>query len=302
MTRIVRLMHMHKLMAPAADELGSGGSGGGGGGGGYGELPTEEQKAEKANADAAKLAADKAAADAVKLAAEGGAKPTDAEAKLLKDVMRHKGRAGELETQLAEVNQRLKQFEGIDAAAVRVMLTEKEEIERKKMEEKGEYDRLVKQMGERHGVERTELLTRVEEANRATQALQVQIAELTVGNAFTSSAFVRDDLTLTPTKARVIYGSHFEYKDGRVVGFDKPVGASDRTMLVSSTSEPLSFEKALLSIIEADPDKDHLLRSKMKTGAASSSAKGVKKSSEPEKSTMSSVERIAAGLKTLAKA
>lgn len=292
MTRIQRLMKLHRLQGPAgeggSDTGGTGsGDGQGGGEGGEGGQGAGEGEGEGEGSEGGKGAGQ-------------GGKPSDSEAKLLKDVMKHKTRAGELETQLTQVNERLKAFEGIDANAVRAMLKEKEEIERKKLEEKGEYDRLVKQMGERHGTEKSELLQKIEESVRAAQALQQQIAELTVGNAFNSSTFVRDDLTLTPTKARVIYGAHFEFKDGKVVGYDKPAGAADRTMLVSSTSEPLGFETALLKIIEADPDKDHLLRSKMKSGAGSSTAtKGAKKD-QPNTKNLTSVERIANGLKALA--
>lgn len=284
---IKRLMKLHRLL----DVAGEGGSNTGGTGTGAGG------EGESAEAKAAKEAADAAAA--AKAAEGSAAKPSDAEAKLLKDAMKHKTRANELESQLSQVNEKLKSFEGIDLEKVRAMLGEQEEAERKKLESKGEYDRLVKQMGERHTTEKTQLQQQIEDAQRAGSSLQQQIADLTVGGSFGSSAFVRDDLTLTPAKARVIYGAHFEFKDGKVIGFDKPSGASDRTMLVSSAGDALGFDEALQKIVDADPDRDHLIRSKMKPGAGSgTNTKGVKK--EVNTRELTSIERIASGLKTLA--
>lgn len=284
--RIQRLMKLHRLM----EQAGEGGSDTGGTG---------------TSADA--VAAATAAAEAAALAAAETAKTTpkvsDAEAKLLKDTMKHKTRATELEAQLAQANEKLKAAEGIDLDKARTMLAEQEEIERKRLESKGDYDRLTKQMGERHTTEKTALQAQIEESNRTSGTLKQQIAELTVGAAFAQSKFVQEDLTLTPTKARVIYGSHFEFKDGKVVGFDKPSGASDRTVLVDATGEALGFEDAMLKIVEADPDRDQLIRSKMKPGAGSSTApKGAKKIESNPAAQLSSVDKIAAGLKALAKA
>lgn len=249
---------------------------------------------------AAAAAAETAASKAAALAAAAVAKPSEAEAKLLKDMMKQKTRASELEVQLAAVSEKLKTFEGIDAAKVKTLMAEQEEIERKRLIAEGDFDRLTKQMAERHTAEKTTMLEQIAVAVGNTKSLQQQIADLTVGGSFTSSKFVTEELTLTPSKARVIYGAHFEFKDGAVVGFDKPVGASDRTMLVNSTGNALSFEDAMKKIVEADPDRDELIRSKMKPGAGSSATKPAKKSDSEQSSSMTGVEKIAAGLKALA--
>ena len=287
MLRIQQLMKLHNLMNAA-------GSDGSDAGGGQAQAPTS------ANATDAGKKDDKAPEDGAGAHKAQPNKPSDAEAKLLKEVMKHKARTQELEASLSQVSEKVKSFEGIDLEKARTMLAEQEEAERKRLESKGEYDRLVKQMGERHSGEKSVLEKQIDESNKAAAALKQQIADLTIGSAFTSSKFVQEDLTLTPNKARVIYGSHFEFKDGKVVGFDKPAGASDRTVLVDSLGEPLNFEGAMLKIVEADADRDQLIRSKMKPGAGSvTTPKGAKVSSQPTH--MTSVDRIAAGLKALAK-
>lgn len=277
------------------EPAGEGGSDTGGTGTG------EDAAAIAAAAAASVTATASAAAAAAATEAAKGVKPTDAEAKLLRDVMKQKTRNTELETTLAQVTEKLKSFEGIDLEKARVMLAEQEEAEQKRLIAAGDFDRLTKQMGERHTAEKTTLVQQLEERNALTSTLQRQIADLTVGSSFASSKFVGEDLTLTPSKARVIYGSHFEFKDGKVVGYDKPAGASDRTVLVDATGTVLGFEEAMRKIVDADPDKDQLIRSKMKAGAGSTTTKGAKQAVSEQKTQLSGVERIALGLKALAK-
>lgn len=231
--------------------------------------------------------------------AGGKAKPTDAEAKLLREVMEKKAKLDEATTKLSALEAKLKDFEGIDPVKIKAMLTEQEEAERKKAEARGEYDRLIAQMGDKHRAEIEAVNGRVKEKESELTRLQTQIAELTVGQAFSGSGFIKDELNMTVNKARVVYGPHFEFKDGNVVAYDKPAGASDRTPLVDSTGKPLNFDAALKALVEADPDKDFLLRSKVKPGAGSAPPTKVK--GKQEERQMSSIDKIAAGLKKLAK-
>ncbi len=297
-------MKLHKLLDKAgeggSDTGGTGTASGGTGdvsqtgneGGEGGEKSGDETKAEGGEAGEA------GAGDKPKL--------SDADAKLLKDLMAQKTRAKTLETELVDAKKRLADFEGVDPAKARKLLADEEEAARKAAEARGEYDRLLAQMGERHQTEQAALSARLGDSQTLVATLQKDIAELTVGSAFAGSAFVTSDLTLTANKARVIYGAHFEYKDGKVVGYDKPAGASDRTLLVSSTGEALSFDEALRALVDKDPDRDRLLRGKAKSGAGSSTVtKGAKAATEladkSASSKLSPAAKISAGLKALAK-
>lgn len=292
--KIKRLMMLHRLMKPAGEEgsdtggTGTGTGDGQGAGAGEGGASGEGQGGTGGEGKPAE--------------GEGkGGKPTDAEAKLLRDVMKAKERARALEAELEAARDAAKKFDGIDPEKARKILNEQEEAERNAALARGEFDRLTKQMADRHAAEQQRLKEQLEEGTRAAQTLQAQIAELTVGNSFSGSKFVADELTLTPSKARVIYGSHFEFKDGKVVGYDKPAGASDRTPLVDSMGEPLKFDEALRKLIDSDPDKDHLIRAKIKPGAGSgTSTKGAKTGGDSTKG-LTSIEKIAAGLKNIAK-
>lgn len=301
MNRIQRLMKLHKLL----DKAGEGGSDTGGTGTTPGaEGGTGTPASSKEGGEGGEKSGDDG--KGTESGDAGKAGMSDSDAKLLKELMAQKNRAKELATELEGAKKRLSDFDGVDPAKARKLLADEEEAARKAAEARGEYDRLLAQMGERHQAEQAALNGRLSEAQTTVSALQKEIAELTVGSAFSGSAFVSSDLTLTATKARVIYGSHFEYKDGKVVGYDKPAGASDRTLLVSSTGEALSFDEALRALVEKDPDRDRLLRGKAKAGAGSATVtKGAKAATElAEKSAESKLTgaaKIAAGLKKLAK-
>ena len=301
MNRIQRLMKLHKLL----DKVGEGGSDTGGTGTTPGaEGGTNTPASPKEGGEGGEKSGDDGKGTESSDAGKAGM--SDSDAKLLKELMAQKNRAKELAAELEGAKKRLSDFDGVDPAKARKLLADEEEAARKAAEARGEYDRLLAQMGERHQAEQAALNGRLSEAQTTVSALQKEIAELTVGSAFSGSAFVNSDLTLTATKARVIYGSHFEYKDGKVVGYDKPAGASDRTMLVSSTGEALSFDEALRALVEKDPDRDRLLRGKAKAGAGSATVtKGAKAATElAEKSAESKLTgaaKIAAGLKKLAK-
>lgn len=298
MNRIQRLMKLHRLYQ-AAGEHGSvqdGGTGTGGSG------TDEAAVAAAAAAEAEAAAAVAAAAEAAK-----GNKTdlTDGDAALLKDVMKLKEKSKNLQTELAQAKAALENFNGIDPVKARALVAAQEEAERKSAEARGEYDRLVQQMAARHTEDKTRLESLLQDERASKQTLSQQIAELTVGAAFSTSKTM-EGLNLTPAKARIIYGSHFEFLDGKVVGYDKPTGTSERTLLVNSAGEALAFDEALDKLVDADPDREHLRKSKAKQGAGSTTtAKGGRKAieqveAERKNQKMTPAEKISAGLKALA--
>jgi hypothetical protein len=266
-------------------------------------LAEQDAAAKAAAAEAeTKKAEEAAAAEAAKKGEPSGEKkPTDEEAKLLKDVMQKKAKLQESETALAEAREQLKRFEGIDPEAVRALLKEKSDAETAALEAKGEWSRLKERMAAEHSTEKQSLESRIAELQSALSARDGQINELTIGTQFSASQFINNELALTPAKARVIYGEHFELVDGKVVGYDKPKSAASRTPIVDASGNTLSFDEALKKIIDADPEKDFLLKSKVKAGAGSASTvpagkqAGVTKTDAEAKG----VSRIASGLKGL---
>lgn len=264
---------------------------------GGGAEQTAEQKAEAERLRADKSTQEADEADALKKKTEGGdRKPSDEEAKLLKEVMKRKDSERALQQRLDEQAAALKQFEGIDPEAVRKLLGEQKDKETKALEEKGEWDRLKTRMGEEHSSETKALNDKIAALTAALTEKDSAINEMTVGSSFTGSEFINKELTLTPSKARVIYGQHFDLEDGKVVGYDKPKGSANRTALVDSMGNPVPFDAALRKIVEVDPDSAHLLRAGVKPGAQSNSKPGRVKDEPVEKS---GFDKIAAGLGAL---
>lgn len=281
-----------KYLAPLN---GDGGDGGGGGGGSGDDGNAADEAAAKAAEEAA--AAKKASDDAAAAAAGGSKKPSDEEARLLKENMKKKEALDKANAELKKTQDALKAFEGIDPEAVRKLLADQKSAEEKALEAKGDWDRLKGRMAEEHVKEVKTLQDRIAALSAKLNNTEGTIKDLSIGTQFSQSKFISDELTLTPAKTRVIYGDYFDVEDGKVVGYDKPRGAANRTAIVDQYGNAVEFEGALRKIIEADPEKDHLLKSKMKQGAGSDSRKpsGQGKSDAP----VDGISKIASGLKGL---
>lgn len=272
-----KLAMLRRLHKPEDD----GGTGGGGGDGGAAD---EAAKAAAAKAEADRVAAEKAKAGGV----------SDAEAKLLKENMQKKEAlrlATEELNKAQAVLAQITELGGLDT--IKSLVGEKKTAEQKQLEAKGEWDRLKTMMAEEHTKSITALKTASETTAAELSKALAQIDELTIGTSFGSSKYIQEDLTLTPSKARIVYGAHFELKDGKVVGFDKPKGSSERTVLIDGFGNPLPFEAALAKIVDADPEGDHVKRAKGKPGAGSESRK-----TPPAKTAANAdgLSKIAAGL------
>lgn len=254
-----------------ADE--DGGQGGGGGSdAGADDAGDQNDGGDDSGDNGSDEGADKAEKKAEK-------KPSDAEAKLLKDMMKWKNQARELQNQLSEVNRR---FDGIDPDAVKSLLQEREEAENKKLEAKGDFERLKQKMADAQKAELQKKQEEIDALKSQLGGLSGTINELTVGQSFSQSKFIAEELTLTPAKARIVYGDHFDVVDGKVVAYDKPRSASERTPIVDANGEPVSFEAAIQKLVDADPDRDHLKKAKGKPGAGSNTQKGKAAEQKPQ--------------------
>jgi hypothetical protein len=217
-----------------------------------------KEAADKAAADAAA----KAAADAAALESAGKKTVDDEKAKLIKESMERKARIKELEEQL-------KAFDGVDAEAARKAAAEKAEAEKKALEKAGDFDRLKAMMADEHQKAIDAEKARAKALEEQLTSKDRVINELTLGSAFNGSAFINGELVLTPSKTRAVYGAHFDIEDGKVIGYDKPAGAAERTKLVDGSGNPLAFEDALKKLVDTDPDRERLIKSKLAAGAGS---------------------------------
>lgn len=221
-------------------------------------------------------------------------KPTQREAELLKEVMDKKDKLKSTQKELDVIKQQLKDFEGIDPVKIRDMLKAQADAEKAAAEAKGDFERVKAMMADEHAKEIEKVRTEKDQTLSQLQEALNRINELTIGDAFTRSAFIKDELILTPAKARTVYGAHFEIQDNRIVAYDKPKGSASRTLLVDGAGDPLGFEEAVKKLVDTDPDRDAMLRSKLKEGAGSKPA--TEKMPKKAETGMSGVSRIAAAL------
>lgn len=198
---------------------------------------------------------------------ENVAKPKDDG--LLKEVMEKKEKLrkaqGELDTLRAKINE----YGGIDPEEVRALVKREQEAKQKEAEARGDFEQVKKMMAEEHQHEVEKLNNTIAELKQKLDQNAATIDDMTLGANFANSKYINENLILTPTKARALYGSYFDLKDGRVIAYDKPAGAADRAPLIDGSGDPYDFDTAFQKIIEADPDRDTLVRSKIKEGARS---------------------------------
>lgn len=268
--------------------------------GGGGE-PTAEEIAAKAKAD--KEAADKAATDkaeADRLEAEknkqnpGDGKPSDAEAKLLKELMA-------LKAKQKAADDELKAYK--DAAGeskpeeLKALIEAKKVAEREALEKRGEYDRILEQVKTEHAKELETLKTQLAEKDLLLSQKDESLVNLTVGRSFSESAFIREKSLIPASIARKEFGAHVDIVDGAAVVYDKPRGAAERTPLVNADGKPKSFEDGIAALYAAHPEAAAMIRAQGKPGAGSQNADlGGKKPDDKSKEIGSGVSRIAAGL------
>ena len=260
------------------------------------EEAAAKEAAEKKAADDAKAkeAADKKAAEDSETAEELRArlkKVEDEKAELLKESM---GRKDKFKAKESEMEELRKKFEGIDPEAAREALAAKADAQRKEMESKGEYDKILAQVNEANDKKIADKDAEISTRDERIAKLEATVNRLTIGNYFSSSEFINEQLVLTPNKVEALYGTHFDVEDGAMVAYDQPRGSSERTKLVDDKGAPLGFEAAITKIVSADPDFERMQKSKLKPGAQSKEGEGKDKTADTPAA--SGLARISAAL------
>jgi hypothetical protein len=280
-------------------------------GGGEDEAEAARLAAEAASPTgiAAALAAKKVSddAEAARVAEEAKkSKPTDAEAALLKDVMKQKAATKKAQDEATAAKTALAEFDGLDPAELKALKAASIEAataaalaETKEAEKRGEYDRILNQV-------RTDAKAREDALSAANATTRDELAvankridDLVIGSSFAGSKFLSDTTMLTGDKARKLYGDHFEIEDGQMVAYDKGRGETDRTPLVDSSGTKLGFEAAIEKILKADPDFERMASSTLKLGSGSRQGT-TDKTVDPKKPALVGAAAIAAALRAKA--
>lgn len=219
-------------------------------------------------------------------------KITDAEARALKDLMKWKEKAKAEEKARQELEAK---YGDLDIESARNALKAIEEAETKEMEKKGEYDRLLAKQREAADAKIAAEAKRAADLEAKIAEMAATVDKLAIGNTFANSKFIQENLALTANKTQALYAGYFDIEDGQLIAYDKPKGSANRTPIVDARGEAKPFDEALADIINADPDKDYLLRSNQRPGAGSKPAADTGKEKTPQYA--STLDKLAAGVK-----
>lgn len=183
-------------------------------------------------------------------------------ANLLKEVMAKKAK--------------LQEYEGINAEEAKKLLEEKkkaEEAQKKaemeQAEKENNWEAVKKQMNEQHEAQKNELQKQIDSLREQIAQNQKEKETLLINNKFEESRFIRENLVLSPNKTRALYGSYFDVEGNELVAYNAPKGSANRARLVDVNGNNLTFDKAIEKIVNLDPDKNTLLKSKVHVGSGS---------------------------------
>lgn len=265
------------------------------------EAAKQAEEAQKLAAAEAVEAEAKAAAEKAKKDADGSDDPelkklAEEKAELVREVMDKKNKLKSAQDSEKEAREKLALFGDVDPAKVQEMMKKEADAEKAALEAEGDFQRVKDMMAAEHKKETEAKDAEIAALKEAASATASTIDDLTVGASFGNSKFINENLILSPAKARALYGNRFGIEDGVTVAYDKPAGAKDRTILVDANGSALAFEVAMARIIDEDPDKDSMLRSKAVPGGRSKPAAPGDTKPKPKGDGLTGAARIAASI------
>lgn len=154
----------------------------------------------------------------------------------------------------------LKAFEGLDAAKARDALDKLGSIDAKKLIDAGEVDKV-----------KAEAIKAVEEQYKPIvaerDALKNELYGEKIGGAFARSSFAKDKLAIPADFVQARFGSQFKLEEGKVVAYD---ASGNKIYSKARPGEVADFDEALEFLVNAYPQRDHILKG---SGAQGSGAR-----------------------------
>ena len=144
----------------------------------------------------------------------------------------------------------------------------------KKLIEAGEVEKVKAKIREVYEEEKTTLNQKIAESKKILQESLKEkdniIYKLTVSNKFAASPFIKEKTVYTPSKMEKIYGENFKVEDGEPVGYLN----GEKIYSKKDAGEVAGFEEALAIIIDADPEKDEILKGTQQSGGGTHGSDG----------------------------
>ena len=179
-------------------------------------------------------------------------------------------------TELDEAKTALAAFDGIEdpkaalAAIEKVAaFSEKDMVDAGKVEE-------IKAATEKAWKEKLDAATKAAETKLAEKDKEVgtlkgQLNSELIGGNFARSKWIGENVAIPPDMLEARFGSAFEVVDGKVVAKDS---SGERVYSKARPGELAGFEEAIEILVEAYPQKDHILKGSGSNGSGSDGGKG----------------------------
>lgn len=195
---------------------------------------------------------------------------------------------------LREAQEKLKVLDGIDNPAefltgARKAMETVANLDAKKIIDAGEAERVKAEAVKA-------MQGKIDEANKARETAEQTLHREMIGGRFARSKFIADKLAIPADLVEAAFGKAFQIRDGKVVA----VGTDGREVFSREKPGDLAdFDEALSILVDAYPHKDSILKG---SGASGTGTKPQPGQAPTKTDNLSSVEKIAAGLKAMGQA
>jgi len=159
---------------------------------------------------------------------------------------------------------RLKDFDGIDPKVARESIELAKKIDQKTLIDAGKVDELKNQIT-------SQFQTQIAEKDTALTAAQQELHNLKIDNIFAGSEFVRNDIAVPRDMFEATFRGNFKVAEGKVVAYDK---AGNRLLSKKIAGEYATPEEALEILVDAHPQKEHILKADVGKGSGNGGGGG----------------------------
>lgn len=159
---------------------------------------------------------------------------------------------------------KLKTFEGIDPAKARDALGIVDKLDKKKLVDAGEIDKVRAEI-EKGYQERITTVTAENEKLRGTNDTMV------LTHSFTGSEFYKNKVRVPQDMFQATFGKHFKIEDGKPVAYD---GNGQKIYSKSKMGELADFEESLEILVNGYAHKNDILKGNLGSGSGNNGGGG----------------------------
>jgi len=169
------------------------------------------------------------------------------------------GVLGDERAKLQTIQDKFKDFDGLDAKAARSALEMIDSIDKKTLVDAGEIEKVRKEISA--GFE-----AKLKVARDEKEDIQSKYKTEKINGAFAGSKFVKDRLAIPADMVQSAFAKNFQFENGSL----KPVDSNGNPIYSESNpAELASFDEALERIVSQYPSRDQILKSNGSGGSGS---------------------------------